>query len=220
MSPISHLLIAWIIAHIFFLDYRERRLCLIAGVIPDIDGVFILFSQDLFIKLHHTLGHWLIFGIPLAFLFSVFSKKKLKSFGAYSLAFSFHLIADIMGSDWSVYPFGPFSEIGYSAYPTLSVESIFYVINPTVFIIVLVISLFILFKYRRTPIEFISKRWDSLVSNFLVLPFTKKCGFCEKKAFFVCEECEKPICSGHSGEDLSLICKECRKKSQENPKSL
>jgi hypothetical protein len=142
MSPISHLLFAWIIANSFSLNLRERRLCLIIGVISDIDGVFILFSEDLFLTYHHTFGHWLIFGIPLALFFSILSKNKVKGFLAFSSAFIVHLIADIMGSNWSVHPFQPFSDVGFSAYPTISNHLIYFRINPVVFIFLVIVSIY------------------------------------------------------------------------------
>ena len=212
MSPISHLLIAWIVANVFSLDLKERRFCLIMGVIADIDGVFILFSQDLFIQYHHTLGHWLVFGIPLALIFTLLSENKKRSFGAYSLAFSLHLIADIVGSDWSVHPFMPLLNTGFSAYPTLSVEMIYFVINPAVFLVVVLISLFILFKHRRTPLEFVWKKWDRVFSNFFVLPFKEKCCECGKRAFFACSKCENTFCMVHAGAEMSVFCPNCRKK--------
>jgi hypothetical protein len=73
MGPLNHLLIAWLIANAFPLDLRARRLCLIAGVIPDIDGIPILFDDDLFQAVHHTFGHTLLFGILLSLV--VFMKS-------------------------------------------------------------------------------------------------------------------------------------------------
>jgi hypothetical protein len=216
MSPLTHLLIAWIVANIFSLNLKERRFCMIMGVIADIDGVFTLFSQDLFIKYHHTLGHWLVFGIPLALIFTVLSENKKSSFGAYSLAFSLHLIADIVGSGWQVHPFMPLVNTGFSAYPTLSVEMIYSVINPAVFIGVVLISLYILFKQRRTPLEFVSKRWDRVFSNFFVLPFKEKCSLCGKRAFFICESCKKSFCMVHAGAEISVFCPDCRKRMESN----
>lgn len=212
MSPITHLLIAWIVANIFSLNIKERRFCLVMGVIADFDGVFILFSQEFFIEYHHTLGHWLIFGIPLALIFTHFSGDKIKSFGAYSLAFSFHLIADIVGSDWSIHPFAPIWNAGFSAYPTLSVDMIYFVINPTVFVVAVLLSIYILFRYRRTPLEFLSEKWDSVFSSFFILPFKERCEFCGKRAFFICNECKNTLCMRHAGSEISEYCPDCRKK--------
>jgi hypothetical protein len=193
---------------------RERKMCLVMGVIADFDGVFILFSRELFIDYHHTLGHWLIFGIPLSLIFTYFSGDKLRSFGAYVLAFSFHLIADIAGSDWGVHPFAPLWNSGFSAYPTLSVNMIYYVINPAVFFIAVLAAISILFKHRRTPLEFLSKKWDSVFSNFFVLPFKERCKICGKRAFFACMRCNDPLCMKHAGSEISDLCADCRKRSE------
>jgi hypothetical protein len=182
---------------------------LIIGVISDIDGVFILFSEDLFLTYHHTFGHWLIFGIPLALFFSILSKNKVKGFLAFSSAFIVHLIADIMGSNWSVHPFQPFSDVGFSAYPTISNHLIYFRINPVVFIFLVIVSIYILLKYRRTPWEFISKKWDLRLSNFPLLPLKEKCEFCENRGYFICEKCKKILCMEHVNTGTTFLCPNC-----------
>jgi hypothetical protein len=214
MSPISHLLLAWVVANAFSLNLRERRLCLIIGVISDVDGVFILFSQDLFITYHHTLGHWLIFGIPLALLFAIFTKKRIKAFLVFSLAFILHLVADIVGTNWSVHPFEPFSSVGFSAYPTLSNHFIYFRINPIVFIFVFIVSVYIWYKFRRTPWEFISKKWDLRLSNFPLLPLKEKCEFCGNRGYFICEKCKKIICTEHVNTGTTYLCNKCKQKDK------
>ena len=45
MSPILHGMLAWLVAVMISKNVNDRRLIVIAGVIPDIDGIFILFDQ-------------------------------------------------------------------------------------------------------------------------------------------------------------------------------
>ena len=42
MSPLVHGMIAWLVAILILKDANDRRLAVIAGVVPDIDGFFIL----------------------------------------------------------------------------------------------------------------------------------------------------------------------------------
>ena len=65
MSPIAHGMIAWLIAILFLKELKDRRLVVFIGVVPDIDGIFYLFNQELYYEYHHTIGHSYIFGIVL-----------------------------------------------------------------------------------------------------------------------------------------------------------
>jgi hypothetical protein len=80
MSPLHHFLIAWMVANAFKVDVRTRRFCLIAGVIADIDGAPILFSEDLFESVHHTFGHTLVFGIVISIALALFLDRKMLGF--------------------------------------------------------------------------------------------------------------------------------------------
>ena len=51
MNPVVHGLVAWILVSLTLKNSRDRRLAVIAGVISDIDGVFILFSMELYRKI-------------------------------------------------------------------------------------------------------------------------------------------------------------------------
>ena len=42
MSPLVHGMIAWLIAILILKNVNDRRLAVIAGVVPDIDGIFVL----------------------------------------------------------------------------------------------------------------------------------------------------------------------------------
>ncbi len=160
MSPLIHALIAWIVAVLFLKDLNERRLVVFAGFIPDLDGVFILWNMELFAKYHHTIGHSLLFGLPMVLLFTMFSKEKLKIFIAGTLAFSLHLVADIVGSNWPIYPLFPFSDMGVSAWPWMSYEMIYGVLNPVVFFLVIFSFCLLIYLKKRSPLEFFSHKWD------------------------------------------------------------
>jgi hypothetical protein len=168
VSPIAHFLIAWLFALIFLEKASDRRLAVIAGVMADIDGVFILFDMDLYYTYHHTLGHSYLFGIPLAALMGFLVLYRLRT-GLVSLGvFSLHLFADLIGSNWPVTPFYPlFQDFVLSSSSYLSDFFIYEVINPVSFVLLMIaVSAVVLTKWV-TPFEVLSERLDRRIIAIL-----------------------------------------------------
>ena len=107
MNPITHLLVSWVIADSADLDKRERNAVTLSGVIPDIDSFGIIAEQltkesghPLFwwSDYHHILGHNIGFGILVAVVVFIVSKKKWKTMGLALFCFHLHLLCDIVGA--------------------------------------------------------------------------------------------------------------------------
>jgi len=209
MNPLQHLLIAWLIANIVETDVRTRRFALIAGVISDIDGFPVLFDQELFRTYHHTFGHTLVFGIAVAAVLALFLRRKKLGFSILLLAFAAHLGCDISGT-WVVPMFAPFVPTAFSISPFVSTDVIEGIIYPAVLILSLVGAIAVLVLRKRTPMEFLSERYDRMMVNFLILPFTAKCHICGKRAFFRCEVCNGASCIAHTAKkSRGIACVEC-----------
>jgi membrane-bound metal-dependent hydrolase YbcI (DUF457 family) len=209
MSPLHHLLIAWLIANLIETDPWTRRFTLIIAAIPDIDGISLLFGQDLFLTYHRAFTHTLIFGIVLSAVLSAFVKKKARAFSIFMLSFMAHIGADIVGS-FGVPVFAPFISTRFSTSAFLSDEIIGTFINPAVLIFCLAAAVIILVTKKRTPFEFISVKYDGMIVNFLTLPFTSRCHVCGKRAFFKCEKCSRTVCGSHVLHRTKRItCTEC-----------
>ena len=73
----THFLSGWCIGNLFRLNGRERLFCALAAVLPDLDGIGIIFSQEAYWKFHHLLGHNLLFSIVTAGVFCCFSRHKV-----------------------------------------------------------------------------------------------------------------------------------------------
>jgi len=210
MSPLHHFLIAWMVANAFKVDVRTRRFCLIAGVIADIDGAPILFSEDLFESVHHTFGHTLLFGVLVSLVFALFLEKKRLGFYVILLGFAAHLGADIIGSSWGVPVYAPFLMETFSIYPFLSNEVIYGILNPAILGIATLALILILIEKRRTPMELFTKRWDRIMSEFLILPLMERCYICNRRAFFRCESCQRTVCRSHvAGDSKRIACGNC-----------
>jgi membrane-bound metal-dependent hydrolase YbcI (DUF457 family) len=215
MSPLNHLLIAWMIANIFNTDTRTRRFSLVAGLISDIDGFPILFSDELYRTYHHTFAHTLIFGIIIAAIFTLFLKRKKLGFSIIMLCFAAHLGADIIGTNWGVPVFAPFLTTSFSISPYLPGSVVYGIVNPIFLVLGLVVTGVILVRKRRTPLEFFSKKWDRLMADFLVIPFRKKCYICAGRAYFTCESCLQTVCISHTiTVRKRILCQACEKALQ------
>jgi len=210
MDPLNHALIAWTIANSFNVDARTRRFCLLAGVIPDIDGIPILFDEQLFQAVHHTFGHTLLFGVLVSLVLALFLEKKRLGFSVILLGFTAHLGADIIGSNWPVPVFAPFLPAQISVSPYVSDFVIYSVIGPVFLVLGILAAVLILVRLKRTPMEFFSRRWDGIMVNFLTLPFKERCYLCGKRAFLVCENCNRTVCMSHVDESTKrILCTPC-----------
>ncbi len=210
MDPLNHALIAWMIANSFDVDTRTRRFCLLAGVIPDLDGIPILFDEQLFQAVHHTFGHTLLFGVLVSLVLALFLEKKRLGFSVILLGFAAHLGADIIGSNWPVPMFAPFLPAQISVSPYVSDFVIYSVIGPAFLVLGTLAAVLILVRLKRTPMEFFSKRWDGIMVNFLTLPFKERCYLCGKRAFLVCEDCNRTVCMSHVDESTKrILCTPC-----------
>ena len=174
MSPIVHGMIAWLIAVLFVKQVNDRRLIVIAGVVLDIDGIFILLNDSSYAEFHHTFGHSLVFGLLVAMVALTLSVDKLKVFFGALSAFSLHLVADIVGTNWPVPIFYPLSDFSLTANSFLTQNQIYSIINPTVFIICLVLIFILMYRKTISPIEFISEKLDKYVIR-RIFPMKRNC---------------------------------------------
>ena len=173
MSPIIHGMIAWLVAVLFAMHVNDRRMIVIAGVVPDIDGIFILFNNSQFYEYHHTFGHSFIFGLLVAIVACVLSVDKIKIFLGAICAFSMHLIADIVGTNWSVPIMYPLSDFSISSNSFLTHFQQYSIINPATFIICLSLILIVMYYKDKSPIEFISEKLDNKIIK-LIFPIKSK----------------------------------------------
>jgi membrane-bound metal-dependent hydrolase YbcI (DUF457 family) len=208
VSPITHGALAWLLALVLLKNIDDRRLVVIAGVLPDIDGIFVLFNEELFQDYHHTFGHYLIFGILLSIAVGLIGEDKKKviitAFGAFLL----HLIADIIGA-WSVHPFYPVYNQGFSANMIISYDIIQSIIHPAINLTLIALVISIAYFKEISPIEFISAKLDKTIVGFYVNPLKYRCRVCEKRALIECSNCNKKYCAEHSKSLIKAKCGKC-----------
>ena len=127
MSPITHLLVSWVIAAKTTNNPRDCRLVTLAGVLPDADGLGIAVDM---VKnaIRHTddytyyqeYHHWYLHGIFGAVLVSAvlacFARQHWRVLLLSLAVFHLHLLCDLLGSRgpdpgdyWPIFYLGPFS---------------------------------------------------------------------------------------------------------------
>jgi hypothetical protein len=205
LSPLIHALLAWLLAWAFLSKPSDRRLAVIAGVACDIDGVFALFNHDLFVTYHHTFGHTFLFGIPVAITAAVLARDRWRT-GLVALgAFSLHLLADIVGTDWPVMPLYPASDVSLTTHGVLASGPI----NLAVAVLVLVAVGLIMYYREVSPFEFLSERLDRWIVPLYVYPLKRRCGICGARAAARCGACGHAVCSKHREGFRRVRCTEC-----------
>ncbi len=155
----THFLSGWCIGNLFQLNGRERLFCALAVVLPDLDGAGILFSQEMFWKFHHLLGHNLLFSAFAAAVFCCFSEHKAKMLCLCFALFQLHMVMDMFGSGelWTISYLWPFSSREFS----ISCSWALYSWQNILAGILLIAWTLLVIKYqRRTPLEVLMPKLD------------------------------------------------------------
>jgi len=177
MSPVTHLLLGWLIAESSPLVRRERAVVAIAGIAPDADGLGLLIdlatkrsaqATDYWGEWHHVIAHnlpaaVLMAGIAAAVATGGAARRALVA-GLASAAFVLHLICDLAGSrgpDGHQYPIAwgwPFTaatvtwdgQWALNAWPNLVVT-----------LVALTVTVALAWRRGRSPLEIVSLRADA-----------------------------------------------------------
>jgi len=125
MSPITHLLISWVVADATQLEKKDRAIVTVAGIAPDVDAFGIVVEAltrnsdhplTWWTDYHHVIGHNLSFGLIVAVASFALATKRWKTAALAFLTFHLHLLCDVIGAkgpegyQWPVPYFYPFSE--------------------------------------------------------------------------------------------------------------
>jgi hypothetical protein len=111
----THILSGWCVGNLVpGFGPRERALCMLAASLPDLDGLGILVSEELYWDLHHKLGHCAAFGVVLSACLAIASTRGRRwlALGVYLALFHLHLALDYVGSGpgWPIWYFWPVSD--------------------------------------------------------------------------------------------------------------
>jgi hypothetical protein len=208
----GHVMAGWLIANsVKTRSVGERRLITLIGILPDIDGIF-TFVPGLG-HLHRTFGHnvWLLLISPIAATFLFLPReRRAPLFPLLLLSIGIHFIFDLFVTGWwPLMPLWPFSMEAFYMDRYIPEHIMKYYIQIGLFAVLLIPTLHIVIKKKRSPLEVISPGFDCFVQNFVTLPWHTRCTSCGKRAFYRCSSCGRPLCGIHRkfGKRLAPVCK-------------
>jgi inner membrane protein len=173
MSPVTHILIGWLVGNGGTLEMRERTAITLAGVAPDLDGAGLVaeyLTRDgahplmWYSTYHHVLGHNLLFGMVVTLATLGFARDRWKTCVLSFFSFHLHLLGDIVGSrgpdgfEWPIQYLFPFStkfqlcwqgQWELNAWPNFAITAV-----------ALLIALYVAWKKERSPVAMFSVSAD------------------------------------------------------------
>jgi inner membrane protein len=189
LNPVTHFMAGWLIANMDHLERRDQTLVTLAAVIPDADGLGILFdiaSKDrgagliVYAQYHHVLAHNVFFGLLLATVVYAVSKKRGLTALLVLLNFHIHLLGDLLsgrgpdGTIWTIsYLFPVLRDIPFSwsgqwelnAWPNVVVTAI-----------ALLLTFYLAWRRGYSPLSLFSVQADRAVVATLRNRFPRRPG--------------------------------------------
>jgi hypothetical protein len=98
MAPITHALISWWAANVPALARRDRLAIFLAGIIPDLDGLGLLFSRGAYESYHHVVCHNLVGCLVVLAPALVWLRQGVLGGVLIVLSWHLHLACDYFGS--------------------------------------------------------------------------------------------------------------------------
>lgn len=165
MNPIVHAELSWLMAQ-GLSDRRDRLLVTLAGVAPDLDGLSLLGGEDLYGAWHHVLFHGYLGAAIVTGACAAFARRRGQVALLALLAFHLHLLCDLAGSGpgWPIYYFWPTSRHEWfwgGQWDLASWQNTVIGLGATL------LGLACALRWRRTPVELLSPRWDTQVTRTL-----------------------------------------------------
>jgi inner membrane protein len=186
MSPVTHFLAGWLLANTASLSRRERAAVVVAGVIPDVDGLGVIpelltrhSAHPLiwFSRYHHSL-HTLAFALVVTLASFLIAKRRWMTALLAFLSFHLHLLGDLIGArgpdgySWPIPYLQPFSnslQLSWHGQWALDAWP-----NVVITVALLFVTLFLACKRGFSPLEFVSEKADHTVVAVLRTRFPMK----------------------------------------------
>ena len=172
MSPVTHLLVGWMVAQAGR-TRKERAIIALAGVAPDLDGIGIVpevltahskHPLMWFSEYHHVLGHNIGFALLCAVIVYLLCRSWKVTALAF-LSFHLHLFCDLIGArgpdgyQWPLPYLSPFSDKmqlvwhgqwALNAWPNFAIT-----------FALLIATFYLAWRRGFSPVEMVSLKWDA-----------------------------------------------------------
>jgi hypothetical protein len=181
MAPGTHALIGWWTANVLPLSRRDRLIVFLGGVLPDLDGLGLLFSTEAYLRYHHIICHNLAACIAWVAIAAAVGQDRRRLIPLVVLSWHLHLACDYFGSrgPWNSRPWilpylfplvGGWSGddfVGPSWYWNPWQWPLDYWPNTLVTVLGLVGWFYIAIRLNRTWFEFVWPRMDEEICRVL-----------------------------------------------------
>jgi membrane-bound metal-dependent hydrolase YbcI (DUF457 family) len=94
----THVGIGWIVAALGPGPRKDRWLIVLAAVVPDLDGVGILWSEHAYHVTHRVVGHSVLFGLALIAAVAMLADRRSITAALAGLSFVLHVLLDLAGT--------------------------------------------------------------------------------------------------------------------------
>jgi membrane-bound metal-dependent hydrolase YbcI (DUF457 family) len=95
---LTHIGLSWIVANLAPLSGKDRAFVVLAGVLPDLDGVTILWGRDAYLATHRIVAHSLLFGVFVVAMTVFFADSPRASGILAAVSIHVHLLLDVVGT--------------------------------------------------------------------------------------------------------------------------
>jgi hypothetical protein len=160
----THVLAGWCLGNLLRLTPRQRVLCVVAAVGPDIDGLGWVVSWDVYWDYHHLLAHNFSFALVAAAVLAAWSYPQgrlgLRTpllFLLYLGLVHLHLLMDYFGAGWPLWYEWPFTRrqfVSVHCWGLLSWENLGITVGLAAW------TVWIAVRRGRTPFEAVMPAWD------------------------------------------------------------
>jgi inner membrane protein len=155
---LTHVGLSWVLANLGGCSRKDRCLVVLAGVLPDLDGIGMVWGEHANLTMHRVVGHNLLAGLLLTGILMLRADSRWLTGALAALSFHLHLLLDVVGTGGlPVQYLWPFSHRGltYRDHWVLTSWQ-----NVVVMLLTLAGVLTIAWRQGRTPIECLSPSAD------------------------------------------------------------
>jgi membrane-bound metal-dependent hydrolase YbcI (DUF457 family) len=209
MQLIAHAGLGWALAEAGKGDSRFRQVVFLSAILPDLDGLSLIFGLQAYATYHHFFTH----SIPFAILFplvgaAICRGQRMKTFAFALIGCASHLVSDYFLTGWSMALWYPFSATMISPEHSLTLD---HPVNYLLAALAIIYMIYSSIRRKRTPFEVISAKLDQRLCNQFLGKKTLACHQCGRSTNERCSRCGLPICARHAPLNIKFIplCKQC-----------
>lgn len=95
---LTHIGLSWIVANLARLSARDRWIVVLAGILPDLDGAGLVWSEQAYVAAHRAVGHGLLFVAIVVVVAILRADAPWITAALAAVSFHVHLLLDMVGT--------------------------------------------------------------------------------------------------------------------------